>query len=228
MKIVALLSYFDEQPEMLVDLVESLARAGVAGIVAVDGAYAEYPDATGTTGIDQALAITGTAVENGMFATVHIPSEPWAGNEIEKRTFLFALGHQYVEPGEDWLWVVDGDEIVLIDDTIVERLHSTLSTTDAHVAKVGLHEKNAGHWMLRMLFRSQPSGIFVGPYHAKYITGDKRVLWASCHQGQEDPAVTVPMVHVLHRPLERLPERKVRRRQYAERAVLLGLDEAMI
>ncbi len=79
-----------------------------------------------------------------------------------------------------------------------------------------------------MLFRSQPSGIRIGKYHAHYVTGDGRVLWASCHRNHEDHAVVVEMCHVLHRPLERPKERNKRRRQYYERAVLLGLDEAVI
>jgi hypothetical protein len=223
-RVVALLAWFDERPDMLAELFDSLAGAGADGIVAVDGAYAEYPGARATSGVGQAEAIMEVATANGMEAVVHVPRHPWAGNEIEKRTFLFDLGHRLTEPEADWFWVVDGDEVVLA----AGALRDTLTVTDRHVAECKLSEPGGREWDMRMFFRAQPTGITVGPYHARYETGDGRVLWASCHRMEEDPAATVPGCHVLNRPLERDRQRNHARRQYAERAVLLGLDQAMI
>jgi hypothetical protein len=224
MRVIALLSFFDEEVGMLTELVESLAAARVDSIVAVDGAYAEYPDAVASTGTEQAATILDVAYANGMEATVHVPQGPWQGNECEKRTFLFALGHQFAEAGEDWFWVVDADEVVESAD----GLHEALATTEHDVAEVDLYEPRGQRWDLRMLFRAQPTGIRVGPYHARYETGAGYVLWASCHRNYEEPAVLVPGCRVRHRPWDRPTDRNFKRRQYYERAVLLGLDEAVI
>jgi hypothetical protein len=37
--------------------------------------------------------------------------EPWQGNEVEKRSALFALSDTIACPG-DWVWVCDADEVV--------------------------------------------------------------------------------------------------------------------
>jgi hypothetical protein len=42
---------------------------------------------------------------------VHVPQDRWLGNETEKRSFLFRLGHALAVPGEDWLVVADADEV---------------------------------------------------------------------------------------------------------------------
>src|SRR6266498_1360247 len=58
LKIIAILSWFDESPSWLSACVASLARAGCSHLVAVDGAYRLYPDGRPHSGIAQQDAIT--------------------------------------------------------------------------------------------------------------------------------------------------------------------------
>jgi hypothetical protein len=58
---------------------------------------------------EQAAVILETARQHGVAATVFVPSGPWLGNEVEKRSFAFELGRS---TGADWFLVIDADEFV--------------------------------------------------------------------------------------------------------------------
>lgn len=226
MRIVGLLSWFDESPAWLAELVASLAKAGVDHIVAVDGAYAAYPDAEANSGSEQAAVVLAAAAGAGMGCTIHVPQEPWAGNELEKRTFLFAAGHLVAEPEIDWLWVVDGDELVTHSD----GLRAALATTDLQVARVTLWEGVASgehQWNtqpLRMLFRAQRSGILVTGHHASYVNGDGQILWNACRPVDELPALLLDGVKVRHRPGDRPAYRNRKRGDYYNRVKSMDLE----
>jgi hypothetical protein len=227
-RIVALLSWFDEQPAWLAELVASMGRAGVDHVVAVDGAYGAYPDGTGNSGSEQAQVVAATALGAGMGCTIHIPSEAWAGNEIEKRTFLFALAHLVAVPDRDWLWVLDGDEVI----TESAGLKEALEGTDKQVATVNLwegvcsgeHENTS--MTLRMLFRAQRTGISVQGHHAHYRSGDGQVLWNACQPTNETPVLPLErMVHVRHRPGDRQAYRNRKRLGYYDRTKDMNLEQ---
>jgi hypothetical protein len=226
-RIVGLLSWYDEQPAWLAELVASMGRAGVDHLVAVDGAYGAYPDATGDSGSEQAAVVAAAALGAGMGVTVHQPQEPWQGNEIEKRTFLFAAAHLVARPGMDWLWIVDGDEIV----THANGLREQLGATDMVAATCTLWEGVASgehEWNtqpLRMMFRAQASGIRVHGHHACYLTGDGQVLWDNWQPTNEVPALALPGVRVRHRPGDRPAYRNRKRNDYYNRSKSLGLEK---
>lgn len=136
MKVIAALSWFEESPIWLSSLVSSTVGL-VDHFVAVDGAYFLYPDSIKhpVSGPEQAEAIIQTAKALGMGATVHIPTGPWMGNETEKRTFLFQLANLHATPGDDWLFVVDGDDIV---NRVPADTKDRLAATPHDVAEVGL------------------------------------------------------------------------------------------
>jgi hypothetical protein len=161
----------------LAELVQSMAAAGVDHVVAVDGAYAAYPHRSPVSDPGQAQAIVETACGAGVGCSVYVPSVAWHNGEIQKRTFLFAAGHVVCVPGRDWFWVLDGDEVI----THHHGLKDILAATTRDVGTVNLWEGAGEHTLnsqpLRMLFRSQPSGIRVGGYHAHYRTGNGDVLW---------------------------------------------------
>lgn len=212
MKVVALLSWYLEKPEWLAELVASCGRAGVDHIVCCDGAYALFPEAKGNSGSEQGSLISAAAIGSGMGVTVHQQAnlEPWWGNEVEKRTMLFRLAHFIAEPGVDWLWVLDADEIVTSASGLREDLASAPLGTDA--AEVTILE-GPGQRQLRKLFRAQPDGITVEGYHARYVTGDGRVLWGP--QDEMDPfTVECGGTKVRHRPDLRHPYRKQDKDEY--------------
>ena len=225
MRLVGLLSWYDESPRLLYELVTSLGRTGVDHVVACDGAYGLYPGGEGTSGSEQHDAILDAAVQADIDVTLHVPSKPWAGNETEKRTALFALGHAVAQPYEDWLVVADADEVWS------NNLRSTLEESQLDsfdVGQVTLYEgeqsKPRGIFPIRKLFRADPSGIKVSRAHYIYQTGDGRYLWAPHRPIEEEPAIQLHEVMVHHRPSERTPERLNGRARYYDYRVQAQIE----
>lgn len=162
--VALLLSWYEEQPEWLYELVSSVA--GVCDrVVAVDGAYALYPDARARSGPDQADAILFGAAEQGLGVTVHQPRTPWVGNEVEKRRYAHRLA-----AGADWLLVLDGDERVIErPDDLLERLQVTgcRSATFTH----RFSDRPDG--CTRKLWRMP---VTIGGWHFEYLDEDGKDL----------------------------------------------------
>jgi hypothetical protein len=207
MRLIACLSWYDEQPAQLAELVASMARAGVDHVVAADGAYALFPGARGGSPSEQADAIAHTARGAGIGVTVHVPAGSWAGNEVAKRSWLFELAHLLAEPGEDWLWVLDADEVI---DT-ADRLREQLERCETDVAEVLLVDE-FGVTPLRMLFRAQAGGIRVTGTHSTYVDRRGRQLWAPT--GATAEAEQLFDVRVRHRQHARTRQRDIARRRY--------------
>lgn len=224
MRLIALISWYDEELEWLAQLAHGLATAGADHIVALDGAYAAYPEGKATADPAQGHALVTAAVDAGIGVTIHIPPGPWEGGELEKRTALFALGHSIATPGEDWLWVTDGDEVI----TEAPDLRARLEATPNSVASVTLWEGSEGTcWnvlTIRKLFRAQPSGITVQGHHAHYINGDGDTMWNPCRPMWEVPAEPMHDVRIQHRPGQRPAYRQAQRTTYYERCRDLQLE----
>jgi hypothetical protein len=60
-----------------------------------------------------------------MGCTMFAPREPFAGNEVEKRSVSLKLAETVAEPFEDWYFVVDADHFVTSAIGHTERLAST-------------------------------------------------------------------------------------------------------
>lgn len=212
MRIHGLLCFFDEPVESLVAALAGLRSAGVDSIVAVDGAYALYPNARAASAPNQHAAITLACRELGMSCLLHVPSEPWAGNEVEKRTHLFALGQTVAEEG-DWFWVQDAD---MVTTESPFDLKDRLAATDCLAAEVTILDVVAqaaqqkdwpAEFVMRSLFRAQP--IHVDTHHARYVDAEGRHLWNG--NGNEQPVAGLDLsdvVTVEHRPHERPAERQ--------------------
>jgi hypothetical protein len=177
MRLIAILTWYDEPSWCLTELIASLAKAGVDHVVAIDGAYMLYPEGRGQSPGEQAQAILAGCQGAGMGATIHTPQDVWFGNEIEKRSFTFAAGHLVADAGVDWLWVVDADE--RIQETL--GLREALEATECDVATLMIDEVNEGTregaFPLRKFFRAQPTGIHLERNHFTYLTGDGQLLF---------------------------------------------------
>lgn len=213
------MSWFDERTDWLAELVASLAAVGVDHLVAVDGAYGLYPGARGSSGSEQASVVLGAAHGAGIGVTVHVPAFPWPGNEVEKRTVLFALGHLVAQPYDDWLVVADADEVWETGD-----LRAELADCACDVAEVMLVERNAEHGdqreMIRKCFRAQNGGIVVVRGHSRYYSAAGECLW-----GPENVQADQLMgVRVRHRPGERGSDRTRKRLAYYDRRTQTGIE----
>jgi hypothetical protein len=109
-------------------------------LVAVDGAYALYPDGRARSEAMQAEVIMRACDGAGIGLTLHRPQDRWHGNETEKRTYAFALANAEAEAGRDWVFVIDGDDVVT---NIPGDLRPRLKATERDAAEVTLWEREA-------------------------------------------------------------------------------------
>src|SRR4051812_41476600 len=111
MQIIGLLSFFDESCETLAKYVDGLKLVGVDHLVAADGRYAAYPSDQDVSPADQRGVLDAACRHYNIGLTMHVPSVPWEGGEVQKRTSLFKLALAVSEP-EDWWAVLDADMVV--------------------------------------------------------------------------------------------------------------------
>lgn len=200
-KLTALLGWFDEEPALLKQCVESL-NGTVDRLVAVDGAYRLFPQGTPSSPPEQAEAIRGAAV---MPVDIHIPETVW-DDQLAKRKFMFEVGEQ-VTSDDDFFLIIDADE-----------------TLDPGFPKHELEQVDLVGWMpfddaggpqhggVRRLMRAK-RGITLGPAHGDYRLPDG--TWLQC---TDDKAAQVEAhefaVGMTHHPDKRGEERFLRQSQF--------------
>lgn len=218
MRLIGLLSWYDEKPETLITMIASLAEAGVDQLVALDGAYALYPDGEPASDPNQLAAILLTCRTLGMGCTVHVPSKVWEGNEPEKRTALFAHGWTVADEG-DWFLVADADTVLTqVPDDLKDRLEQTdRQVAVVEVLDVLAQQIGQADWPERFeyaaLFKAQP--ITVGPHHAQYWAADGQSLWVGNGERTPVPALDLTQeVLIEHRPNVRDADRDRRKLVY--------------
>jgi hypothetical protein len=221
------LNWYDERPDWLAATVASASKL-CDGIVAVDGAYFLYPDSLRhpASGAAQATAIMETALALGMSCTIHVPTEPWFGNEVGKLQALFDLG--IPEPYEDWFFRIDGDEL-LTDVPFDAR--DAIEKTECHAAEVRMWVRTDGvtqheMWPIRRLWRVVPE-MRVGPAHhimTGLVDGERIVLADSEDRGRQTPALDMPNVLMEHRNRQRNPVRLERKERYYRQRDELGVE----
>lgn len=228
MNLIALLSFYDEPVESLATCLAGCASVGVDHVIAVDGAYALFPDAQPASHPNQHAAITLACRELQLGLTLHVPARVWDGNEVQKRTALFAAGHAAATPG-DWFLVVDADEIPGTGHDIKAHLADCpedvcdVEIFDTVAARAGQADWQPSFTM-RRLFRRLPEPITVDTNHITYLAPDGRAL--SGWDGQSDLAASRDLSQVLR--LEHRPDRRPQDRQLAKLIYYGQRDEQRI
>jgi hypothetical protein len=236
MKLIGLVSWWRESPTWIAATLASLHKAGVDHVVAVDGAYALMVEATPYSGPLEQQAFVELCKALGMGCTLHVPSEPWYGNECEKRTFLFRVGNLVAEPGTDWLWVMDADQVV---EQSPPDLKARLEQTDLDVAATWFTERTdtllpetakqarsfdwdpTSRFTVRNIFRAQP--ITVGPNHYTYVADNGDVLWGEKDRSPVECLVLADVV-IDHRTQVRDLHRREMQRQFYKARDELGIE----
>jgi hypothetical protein len=222
-RLLSVLCWWNEQPSWLADVVHGLTLAGVNQLVAVDGAYENFPGGTAASPIEQAQAIMAAAHDAGIMCDVYEPRELWA-NEPAKRTRSFRIMDDY---RPDWFLVIDADEVITdapadlkerLEDTDRDQADACLLDAPSAVLASGFldDEEALPNTMLsrvvmprRCLFRWSP-GITVGPRHFDYIRPDGVNLWGDMY-GQP---LVIPDLVIDHRNPHREPGRRELARAY--------------
>lgn len=206
MKIIATLCFYDEPPVWLASAVTSCARF-CDHIVACDGAYWLFPGGrtkpTSTAMAHEAIVNAATAAGIGL--TLHVPTEPFIGNEVEKRNLMLRLAAAVGEPMVDWVFTIDADEIVVSHSDLLKH---DLEQTDLHVAETTTRESSpaeddqqreayeAGARPYRHLMRLLPNLRVVGA-HWVYM-GDHPTSGTLCLQGTSGVHKVEPALDVRH------------------------------
>lgn len=209
MRLIGILSWYDERPDWLAATVASLAKAQVEHLIAVDGPYALYPDTRPASPGEQHDAIRETARGAGMGLTLHVPAEPWIGNEVEKRTFCFQLAETVAEPYHDWYFLCDADAYIVNAIGHIARLEGT----DCDVAEIVMSERYdglGGFAPLRCIYRAI-GGLHLDANHYTYRTPDGRDL------NNGVPACDLSCVEMEHRIREPNSYRRQAQMAYYER-----------
>lgn len=239
MKVVALISWWEEAPSWLAATVSSAAKL-CDHVVAVDGAYSLMPAGTARSEAMQAETVLRTCDALDIGCTIVRPKDVWTGNEVEKRTFCFAECRNVVTPGEDWIIVLDGDD-VLTDVPSDTRMK--LELTDKDVAEVALWERQtwiseetaaaaqvlnlppvSGH-MQRRIYRAADRIEVVGAHYCYRATdGDEhKWYWGTEDHGLVD-ALSLPGVKIEHRTRHRDLNRRQAAKDYYERRNALKIE----
>lgn len=243
-RVCALLSWYDESPLWLAATVASLA--GLADhLVAVDGAYALFPGGEARSPVEQHEAIVEAAAAARLGLTLHVPTERWAGNEVEKRNATVELARQVAD--EDWwLFVIDADMVVAHAEGVRQALaeapedvaaYELVTRDDPHrnetvakYARESLWQKQSRQ-PLRGIYRALPHLRFEGAHYV--VRADcpgepARYLW-----GREDlhalaPAADVRLeLRVEHRSHLRDRERADQARGYYRVRDELGFEHPL-
>lgn len=240
-RIIGLLSWYSESAVWLAQTVASAAKC-CDHVVAVDGAYGLYPEGRNRSSAEQGAIITDVAAGYGMGVTVHTPKDRWHGNEVEKRSFMFALAETIAEPNVDWYFVLDGDEVIL---DVPSDFRHRLATTDLDAGEVTFWEHQdpqqdpklaaaarqfewSGHhrFPIRTLFRAIP-GLRVETNHYTYKTPDGRLLWGNEAEAEQVPALDCQDVLIEHRTHLRDLARRNAARDYYKRRDAAGIEQGI-
>lgn len=242
MKIIALLAWYDESPSWLAACVASIAPH-VDHLVAVDGAYAHFPDARARSERLQAETIQATAEACGLACTIHRPATYWIGGEVEKRSAMFRIGQAYREGFDDWYWVIDADCVVT---QCPSDLRATLEATEANAVEVVLWERRdylgdvpdvsrtivlptAGEQKLRCIFRALKDVQVVGAHYVYGgfdADGEWHYLWG--HGAMPvDHAEYFSNVRIEHRSIWRDAYRRNMAQDYYKTRDTIGLERVL-
>lgn len=212
MNIIGVLVFYDERPSSLAGVIAGLAKVGVSHVVAVDGAFAIYPNGRAYSDREQHATISEVCKSLGMGCTLHAPSEPFVGNEVEKRTLSLRLAETVAEPNVDWYFIVDADHFVV---SAIGHL-GLLQNTSCDVAAVNLTE-GASSMRCRCVLRAIPGLHYVGN-HFTITTPDGRNLHST------GSCLDLSCVEVEHRVGQRDKDRRENQLRYYERRDRLGIE----
>lgn len=227
----ALTIFYDEPLELIAAHFSSLAGV-VDHVIAVDGAFAHYPDAKGASDPTQHRMIQEICTGARLGLTLHVPTGPWYGNEVEKRNYTLALAEP-VTREDGWYLSSDVDEVIVhVAEDWFEQLQR-ISDEGWGTMNIGIRETRVipndpgfvpnDTWNpITNMYRAVP-GLAYGPAH--FILHADGV----CYRGTQDMEAVSPYdaTHLLrfdHRQ-ERPEYRNIAKRKYYAKRERLGLEK---
>ncbi|MFE6362970.1 hypothetical protein ACFVP3_23600 [Streptomyces sp. NPDC057806] len=225
MKVIGLLSWYEEPVSWLAECVASAAKL-CDHIIAVDGPYALFPGSIRrpASGGEQADTIARTAAGAGIGCTIHVPRKPWWGGEVEKRDSMFRLAAP-MTTAADWLLRIDADE-VLTDVPLDTR--ELLADSRLDVAEVTIWDRDEGsQYPFRCLFRALPGLAIEQAHYVVTAPGEhgRRVLVGNSTVHSPEPAQALWDVRLEHRTRQRPHARQQLKSEYYAKVADLGTEQ---
>ncbi|GHA01471.1 hypothetical protein ACFOOM_12135 [Streptomyces echinoruber] len=225
MRIIGLLSWYEEPASWLAECVASAAKL-CDHLIAIDGPYALFPGSTRrpASGSEQADTIARTAAGAGIGCTIHVPRQPWWGGEVEKRDFMFRLAAP-MTTAADWLLRIDADE-VLTD--VPPDTRELLAASRLDVAEVTIWDRDDGsQHPFRCLFRALPGLAIEQAHYVVTAPGEhgKRVLVGNSTVHTPEPAEALWDVRLEHRTRQRPQHRQQQKQRYYKEVADLGCEQ---
>lgn len=177
MKLIAMLSWFDEDPELLEECISRVRALGVDHLVAVDGPYDLYPAERQQSPYEPFKAILDASA--GIGVTMRNKAS-WSGNEVEKRNFMLGLALG-VADRDDWLLVVDSDhmwEARRSDDLPLKMLleMTTLDFAEVSISDEAPDVQDPHTYPARLLMRAIPGMRYDGAHYRIRLPDGRKSL----------------------------------------------------
>jgi hypothetical protein len=217
LRVIGVLNWFDEEPAWLAACVASMSKL-CSDVVAFDGAYGTFPTLAPRSSPAQAETIIRTADSLGMGWTLHGRPERWLGGEVEKRARLLEVAAALAEQGQDWLLVLDADEVL---SDVWSGTRSQLAETDLDVADVSRTDAWNGRAPVRRLFRVLPGITCEQTHYTVTARRDGRKVYLCGEPRVHELVEALPLldVEIVDRGEERDPDRKAAKAAYYAKAM---------
>lgn len=192
MRLIGLLSFFDEQPAFLERAIRSYHELGITHLAVLDGPYALFPHGSQTHSSEEEYDTIARVCGELELPLAVDTGRVWDGNEIEKRTALFDLGERHIDdPGRDRYVVIDADEHAVSTIPAAElrqqllelRQYPTITLRIRTIQDTGLPQRDDPGFALPKIFAAIP-GLHCVDNHFTYRAPDGRLFWASKRKRQ--------------------------------------------
>lgn len=230
MRLIGLLSFFDEDEKYIEGNLQDLHALGVSKVVAVDGSYARYGgNARSPLSLIEKLYFGTKKLDMGLL--LYQPTDPWAGDEVEKRQVMIDLAWSIAED-DDWfvVWDCDYKLISMMNDSNDpqwgrEDLRFLLmgGYTDFAIVSFTESSQDNGYHPMQMFIRAQPVEMD-GNHHTYRLRDGRRSQILRRPVENMADALDLSEIKVLHRVYQREPERRARQTAYYERRDRDGIE----
>lgn len=168
--VTVMLNWYEESEAELTRVVKDVARLGATKIVAVDGAYENFPGGKARSNHRQGQILRIATGLRDIDLVLYEPSSTWKGDEVAKRQAMLDLALA-VTPEDGWLLIFDADWRVL---EAPEWIEDYLSWTKADAIEVEFTSEptgTTGFHLARIFLRAHPS-LKMGFNHYTYELPD--------------------------------------------------------
>lgn len=202
MRLIGMLSFFDEDPELISHAIECVTEIGVDYLIAADGPYDLFEhDVDHSSGECKTAILDATIGMQGC----SLLSKQWSGNEVEKRNFMLDYAFEcVVQSSDDWLLVFDADHLWGTIDVIGPSLKTTLAATQHDFAEVlfadGLNlDGSPAFYRARLLQRAVPGMRYDGSHWlVRHPDGATCATLPNAALSTDAPVETLDRFYVMH------------------------------